>query len=167
MVSAPAWPPRAAGWSCPAAAPRAAPASSRKPAVARGGAGLSTAGSTPAEGGSRLRPHVRIRQPAEFKQVFAEGFRVTRSPLAATCRPRQGEGGARLGLAIARKAAPRAVDRNRIKRLIREHFRQHQAGLPAVDLVFYGTPGLAQLDNIQLRQRVEQIWLKVIERCAA
>ena len=40
----------------------------------------------------------------------------------------------RMGLAIAKKAAKRAVDRNRIKRLCRESFRQ-QDNLPVVDLV--------------------------------
>jgi ribonuclease P protein component len=83
-----------------------------------------------------------------------------------TCRPHQEQGPARLGLAISRKAAPRAVDRNRIKRLIREHFRHNQRRLPAVDLVFYGQAGLAALDNEQLRARLADIWLKVIDRCA-
>ena len=36
---------------------------------------------------------------------------------------RNDAGRARLGLAISRRRAPRAVDRNRIKRLIRESFR--------------------------------------------
>lgn len=109
---------------------------------------------------------MRIRQPAEFKQAFAGGFRVTRAPLAVVCRPREEPGPARLGLAIAKKAAPLAVDRNRIKRVIREHFRHNQRRLPAVDLVFYGQAGLAALDNQQLRARLAEIWLKVIDRCA-
>jgi ribonuclease P protein component len=90
---------------------------------------------------------------------------VTRAPLAVVCRPRQEQGPARLGLAIAKKAAPLAVDRNRVKRLIREHFRHNQQRLPAVDLVFYGQAGLARLDNQQLRERLAEIWLKVIDRC--
>jgi ribonuclease P protein component len=71
-----------------------------------------------------------------------------------------------MGLAIARKAAPLAVERNRIKRLIREEFRHNQARLPAVDFVFYGMPGLNQIDNARLRTALAEIWLKVIDRCA-
>jgi ribonuclease P protein component len=116
--------------------------------------------------GAPLQRAARIRQPAEFKQVFATGFRITRAPLAAVCRPDNAAGHPRVGLAIARKAAPRAVDRNRVKRLIREYFRHNQRRLPAVDLVFYGMAGLADADNQRLRSALAEIWLKVIERCA-
>ena len=115
--------------------------------------------------GAQLQRRVRIRQPAEFKQAFAKGFRITRTPLAAVCRPDNGTGHPRLGLAIARKAAPRAVDRNRIKRQIRENFRHNQQRLPPVDLVFYGMPGLHGMNNEQLRATLAEIWLKVIDRC--
>jgi ribonuclease P protein component len=114
---------------------------------------------------AQLQRRVRIRQPAEFKQAFAKGFRITRTPLAAVCKPNNGTDHARLGLAIARKAAPRAVDRNRIKRQIRENFRHNQQRLPAVDLVFYGMPGLHGMNNEQLRATLAEIWLKVIDRC--
>ena len=125
--------------------------------------------------GATLPRRTRIRQPAEFKQAFAKGFRITRAPLAAVCKPQAAEaagsagaeiGHARVGLAISRKAAPRAVDRNRVKRLIREEFRHNRHRLPAVDLVFYGQPGLATMETAQLRKALAEIWLKVIERCA-
>jgi ribonuclease P protein component len=115
--------------------------------------------------GARLLRSARIRQPAEFKQAFAKGFRIARQPLSAVCRPNEGEH-PRLGLAIARKAAPRAVDRNRIKRIIREEFRHNQARLPAVDLVFFGSPGLHAMEAERLRKVLGEIWLKVIDRCA-
>ena len=142
-------------WCSRAVAPRAAPVSSPK----------ISGGLPPLGTGAQLQKRVRIRQPAEFKQAFAKGFRITRTPLAAVCRPNDSAEGARLGLAIARKAAPRAVDRNRVKRLIRENFRHNRQRLPAVDLVFYGMPGLHALDKQQLRATLAEIWLKVIDRC--
>ena len=41
----------------------------------------------------------------------------------------------RLGLAVAKKRAKRAVDRNRIKRVAREQFRLHRQELTGMDLV--------------------------------
>ncbi|MBL6749131.1 MAG: ribonuclease P protein component [Nevskia sp.] len=116
-------------------------------------------------GGARLQRRARIRRPAEFKQVFARGFRVRQPPLGVVCTP-NGLDGPRLGLALARKSVPLAVARNRIKRLIREEFRHNQQRLPAADLVFYGLPGLNEAGTAQLRAALAEIWLKVIDRCA-
>ena len=41
----------------------------------------------------------------------------------------------RIGIIVSKKVAPRAVDRNRIKRLVRETFRQDRWRLESNDLV--------------------------------
>lgn len=46
-----------------------------------------------------------------------------------------GLGYARLGIIASRKALPRAVDRNRARRRVREAFRRVCQRLPAVDIV--------------------------------
>jgi ribonuclease P protein component len=48
---------------------------------------------------------------------------------------RREAGAARLGLLITRQHAPRATDRNRIKRCVREAFRLEQAKLGALDVL--------------------------------
>ena len=43
--------------------------------------------------------------------------------------------GARLGMVVGKSTAPRAVDRNFVKRLIREEFRKEQERLSGLDVV--------------------------------
>jgi ribonuclease P protein component len=110
-------------------------------------------------------PSVRLRKPAEFKQVSQQGRRSKRALLTAGYTAGSA-GSARLGLAIAKKSVPLAVQRNRVKRLIRDAFRKNQARLPAVDLVFYASPGISRLDNDAIRALIADVWTQVIERCA-
>ncbi len=42
---------------------------------------------------------------------------------------------ARLGLVVGKKQLKRSVDRNKVKRVVREQFRQRRADLPAYDLI--------------------------------
>lgn len=69
----------------------------------------------------------RVRARPEFDAVFARGKRAATPILAlhylADERP------ARLGLAVSRKVDKRAVVRNRIKRVLRDHFRRQRSQL--------------------------------------
>ena len=65
---------------------------------------------------------------------------------------------ARLGLAVAKKRLKRAVDRNRIKRLIRESFRQHRAILGGLDIVVLVKAGIEQADNRALLRALQRHW---------
>ena len=71
----------------------------------------------------------RVRARAEFDRVFADGRR-TSDPLFALHWLRD-DAPARLGLAVSRKVDPHAVGRNRIKRVLRDAFRQQRADLPS------------------------------------
>jgi ribonuclease P protein component len=110
--------------------------------------------------GLRLPRRARLLKPAQFKQAFSEGARLSRPPLAVAYRRNQ-LGYPRLGLAIARKAAAKAVVRNRIKRVIREEFRLHQHRLPMLDLVFYLVPGDPRRDPEAIRSALEYLWARL------
>lgn len=67
---------------------------------------------------------------------------------------RRDSGAARLGLLISRRHAPRAVERNRIKRCIREAFRLEQERLGPIDVLVrppYGVNPSAQM-IVRLRE---------------
>ncbi|MEY8215135.1 MAG: ribonuclease P protein component, partial [Colwellia sp.] len=70
----------------------------------------------------------------------------------------------RLGLAIAKKRVKLAVQRNRIKRIIRESFRLNQHELPPIDMVVMVKSGIDQLDNNVINQELAKVWRKIIQR---
>ena len=61
---------------------------------------------------------------------------------------------ARLGLVVGKKAVSKATERNRIKRVIREHFRKAGAEMPAVDLV---VRVVAPVDRLQLHRHMDRL----------
>lgn len=83
---------------------------------------------------NRLVKSKRLRCSKDFKHVFQQGIKLKQGCLTTYTRPNN-LGYARLGLAITKKAVPNATSRNRVKRVIREHFRIAQRLLPSIDLV--------------------------------
>ncbi len=68
---------------------------------------------------------------------------------------------ARLGMAVAKKVAKRAVDRNRLKRLARESFRQHKHSLAGFDIVLLARHASVNASNQELFQSLEKHWSRV------
>ena len=100
----------------------------------------------------RLPRTARVRARPEFDRIFKHGRRVALPVLALhVCPPAQPDGPARLGLAVSRKVDPRAVGRNRIKRVLRAAFRECRADLPPADYVIVARPGASSCDGEALR----------------
>ena len=70
-------------------------------------------------------------------------------------------GHARLGMAVSRRNARRAVDRNRLKRLIRESFRGAQQVIGNFDLVVMAKPAALTVDNATLRRSLANQWQRL------
>lgn len=102
----------------------------------------------------------RLTKGVEFQRVFQAGKRLHVTGLNARAIPNQ-LGTARLGMAIAKKALRRAHERNRIRRLIRESFRQQRHALPSVDVVVLCRPEVLTMSNAALFQQLEGLWLRL------
>ncbi|NOQ64826.1 MAG: ribonuclease P protein component [Methyloprofundus sp.] len=108
---------------------------------------------------------VRLREPAEFKRVFAKAERSSDKYFTILAIVNELDH-PRLGLAIAKKNIRRAVDRNKIKRAARESFRLQQHDMTHIDLVVMARREAAAVDSKILQASLAKHWLKLIQRCA-
>ena len=108
----------------------------------------------------------RLRRKTDFEAAYARGRRFGNGFFAVTARPND-IGGPRLGLAVSVKNAGNSVERNRIRRTIRESFRLHQHDLPPVDLVVSARARAREAAGEELRTSLALLWKKVTEQCAA
>ena len=106
-------------------------------------------------------PTARVRSGSDFDRIFQHGRRKALPVLALHCLDT--ENSPRLGLAVSRKVDSRAVGRNRIKRILRDHFRLQRGSLRNADYVFVARPGAAKLSAEELRRAFDQL----IRRCDA
>ena len=92
-----------------------------------------------------------------YKHVFAKAHRFGNHSFTLLVRRNELEY-PRLGLAISKKCAKRAVDRNRIKRIIRESFRINQHKLPCVDIIAMCKTSALKLDKHEMRKQIDRQW---------
>ncbi|NKC15716.1 MAG: ribonuclease P protein component [Gammaproteobacteria bacterium] len=104
----------------------------------------------------------RLTQAIQYRQVFRAGRRRATKFFNLITAPRitalATAESARLGMAIAKRIVPRAIDRNRIKRLVRESFRQHHAVLPPLDIVVTARPLIRNATNEAITRTLNEQW---------
>ncbi len=78
---------------------------------------------------ARFPRQARLRKRAQFLEVQSAGRRVSSFRfIMLSCR-REDDGDVRLGITVSRRVG-NAVQRNRIRRLVREAFRRERAAWP-------------------------------------
>ena len=105
----------------------------------------------------------RLLDAHDYKAVFDQAqWKVSCKELLCLAIP-NGSDSARLGLVIAKKNVKLAVQRNRVKRIIRDSFRQ-QDTLPNIDVVILARAGLGQLNNQELHQLIGTQWQRLVKK---
>ena len=94
---------------------------------------------------------------AAYGHVFKKATRSRDKWFTVLSRDNEGKA-ARLGLAISKKHCRDATQRNRIKRIVRESFRHHQAALGGLDIVVINQPATRDGSNQQLMDSLERHW---------
>jgi ribonuclease P protein component len=91
--------------------------------------------------------------------VFKKATRSRDKFFTVLCRDNKDEP-PRLGLAISKKHCRKATARNRIKRAIRESFRQHQHELTGLDIVVINQPPASLANTTAMKESLERHWQK-------
>ena len=102
---------------------------------------------------------VQLRSKSDYAHVYANGVRVRGKYMRIVAAFSTANVGARMGLSVSRKFNPKAVQRNRERRVLRSAFRLQRHSLPAFDLVLIPT-------NRQLNYRTPVIEAELIKLIA-
>lgn len=102
----------------------------------------------------------RLADAAAFRQVFDANDRRASVRCALVLSHPSTTTHSRLGLVVAKKHVRHATQRNRVKRLVREYFRQHPTALPQ-DIVFLARRGIAELSNAEIRDQLTILWRRL------
>ena len=94
-----------------------------------------------------------------FQRVFKKANR-SRDTLFTVLSRQNRRKGARLGLAISKKNCRLAVQRNRLKRIVRESFRSHKDRLGGLDVVVMCQAGASRASNRKLFDSLAAHWQK-------
>jgi ribonuclease P protein component len=112
--------------------------------------------------GARFQQPDRLLTRPQFDAVFSRSRRSADRWFTILYRYNK-SGHARLGLALAKKRIRYATGRNRIKRLVRESFRNHRDDLPPVDLVVMARSEVVRATNRELFASLEKHWRQIGE----
>jgi ribonuclease P protein component len=104
-----------------------------------------------------FRRSSRLTDSASFDRVFKKAHRSRDKMFTVLTTDNHGND-ARLGLAIAKKHCKLAVSRNRLKRVIRESFRENRELLSGLDIVVLNQPGTHTADNPALFASLAMHW---------
>lgn len=110
-------------------------------------------------------PNTRLHHKKQFDAVYKRGLRVSDAYFWANACDNKTQS-PRLGLAISAKNIGNAVNRNRVKRIIRESFRRRGTAMPSCDVVVSAKPAARHADNALLVASLEKLWSGIAQKCA-
>jgi ribonuclease P protein component len=106
----------------------------------------------------------RLTRSADFERVYRQGRSHGNRYLVLYAFPRTGDEPARVGLSVSRKVGG-AVDRNKVKRLLREAFDALAAPLPeGHDVVVVARPDVLELAEREGLEGVQAALDELVEK---
>jgi ribonuclease P protein component len=102
----------------------------------------------------------RLLKAGDFAALRGKSKRISVRHFLAEFSPNE-QPTCRLGQAVSRRVSKRAVDRNRIKRLVRESYRHVRSELPCVDILMIARTSAVRTTSADLREDLATLWKKL------
>jgi len=110
----------------------------------------------------------RLKKPAQFQSVYKSkqwggSKHFTFNALGKSSLSDVNQTAPVIGVTVSKKVSKKAVDRNRIKREIREFFRHHQTDLNDADVVITAKPSCNKVSAQERNESLNELWIKVVK----
>ena len=109
----------------------------------------------------RFQKNKRLSEAKAYQRVFNNNKRSSDDTFLVLTHANNGQQYSRLGLAVAKKHLKNATDRNTVKRIIRESFRQDATHLKGYDVVVILKKKPRTINKKELRQSLNSHWNRI------
>lgn len=107
-----------------------------------------------------LSSEQRLKTPQQFKGVYDSKQWGSSSLFSYNVKFAENN---KLGVTVSKKVSKLAVDRNRLKRQIREYYRIHQHQLSSAHLVITAKPNSLKATDSQRLASLQELWTKLLK----
>lgn len=107
---------------------------------------------------------IRLLNAKDYSDVFSSvDIKLSTQYFLCLARKRL-DTNPRLGIIVAKKNVRLAVDRNRVKRLLRESFRIHKREIPCYDIVMLAKRSSNNADAEKISKELQYVWRKLKQK---
>lgn len=103
---------------------------------------------------------LRLKNKQQFKKIFHDAKRLTGNYFTVFLKA-NALNHPRLAIIITKRSVRNAVDRNRLRRIIKESFRLHQYVVSGYDVLIIASKDINQLTNKELTQCLAKQWQRL------
>lgn len=105
----------------------------------------------------------RLKKPADFKNVYSSKQWGGSKHFTFNVLANDASEANSLGVTVSKKVSKRAVDRNNLKRVMREFYRHRQSELKGASLVLTAKPSSLNASRQERLQSLKELWSKVLK----
>ena len=103
----------------------------------------------------------RLLAPSAFKTVYSN--RQFGGSALFTFNVLGSQADSKIGVTVSKKVSKRAVDRNRIKRVVKEFYRHRKTDIDLAHIVITAKPNSATASNKELTDSLQELWGKLLK----